>query len=72
MDAADGRLVAGAVGWLFGEVFLDVRFNRLMRDRCRSDWTCGRDVEVDGMLRQTAVKSAAAENCCEFVMLANR
>ena len=26
MDAADGRLVAGIVAWLFGEVLLDVRF----------------------------------------------
>ena len=26
MDAADGRLVAGVVEWLFGEVLLDVRF----------------------------------------------
>ena len=25
MDAADGRLVAGVVEWLFGEVLLDVR-----------------------------------------------
>ena len=26
VDAADGRLVAGVVEWLFGEVLLDVRF----------------------------------------------
>ena len=26
MDAADGRLVAGVVEWLFSEVLLDVRF----------------------------------------------
>ena len=26
MDAADGRLVAGTVEWLFGEAMLDVRF----------------------------------------------
>ena len=25
MDAADGRLAAGVVSWLFGEVLLDVR-----------------------------------------------
>ena len=25
MDAADGRLVAGVIEWLFGEVLLDVR-----------------------------------------------
>ena len=25
MDAADGRLVAGGVEWLFGEVMLDAR-----------------------------------------------
>ena len=27
MDAADGRLIAGVVEWLFGEVLLDVGFN---------------------------------------------
>ena len=26
MDAANGRLVAGVVEWLVGEVLLDVRF----------------------------------------------
>ena len=26
MHAADGRLVAGVVEWLFGEVLLDARF----------------------------------------------
>ena len=25
MDAADGRLLAGVVEWLFGEVLLDIR-----------------------------------------------
>ena len=25
VDVADGRLVAGAVEWLFGEILLDVR-----------------------------------------------
>ena len=65
MDAADGRLVAGIAEWLFGEVLLDVRVNRPIRDRCRSGRSSGglgradgRDVVVDGMLRRDAGKSA--------------
>ena len=36
MDAADGRLVAGVVEWLFREVLLDVRFKPADKDRRRS------------------------------------
>ena len=66
MDAADGRLVAGAVEWIVGEVLLDVRINvRLISDRRRTGghlavWGMAdvRDAAVVGMLRRTAGKSA--------------
>ena len=61
-DAADGRLVAGVVEWLFGEVLLDFGRSEIVVDPaghlavcCRAD---GRDVVVDGMLWRTAEKSA--------------
>ena len=45
MDAADGRLVAGVVEWLFREVLLDVRFNRPIKivvDPAGNLVVCGR------------------------------
>ena len=54
MDAADGRLVAGAVEWLFGEVLLNIRFKPADQRSSSIRPVCGRaddrDVVVDGML----------------------
>ena len=63
MDAADYRLIAGVVEWLFGVVLLDVGLNRPIRDHRRSGLSSvglwrSRDVVVDGMLWRTARKSA--------------
>ena len=58
MDAADGRLVAGAVEWLIFKVLMDKPADQRsssIRPVCgRAD---GRDVVVDGMPWQTAGKS---------------
>ena len=68
MNAADGRLVAGVVEWLFGEALLDVRpkpadqrsssIRHLVIGHLA---VCGgaddRYVVVDGKLRRTAGKS---------------
>ena len=56
MDADDGRLVAGVVEWIFGEVLLDVRF-RPADQRSSSIrtviWRCVSEL-MAGMLWQMA------------------
>ena len=61
MDAADGRLVAGAVEWLFAEVFLDVGRSEIIVNPAGHLAVCGRtdgsDAVVYCMLWRIAVKS---------------
>ena len=67
MNAADGRLVADVVGWLFGEVFLDVRFKPA--DQRSSSIRLSVAELMTGLLWWKACKSELLGS--QFVMLAN-
>ena len=71
MDAAGGRLVAGVVEWLFGEVLWDVRLKPADQRTSSIRPVIWRSVAelMAGMLWKMACSGVLLEN--KFVMLAN-